>query len=133
MVAATQITVGSPGTFGGVGLNFVLTPTLHDALSHQSSSPAMEPNQGDMLRRSPVLCYTPSRGCRTSTGIDPSPSQRKMISRLGSMGQRCPSVSGEESMLMSDSHYCQAVTTLTSRIHSSLHMSRTSWQTRCPH
>ncbi|GFN92612.1 hypothetical protein PoB_001911800 [Plakobranchus ocellatus] len=65
--------------------------------------------------------YTPSRGCGTSTGMDPSPIQRKMTSRLGSVGQRCPPVSGEGSgqggMLMSDSHYCRAVTTSTSRIH----------------
>ncbi|GFO04052.1 hypothetical protein PoB_003055700 [Plakobranchus ocellatus] len=33
--------------------------------------------------------YTPSRGCGTSTGIDPSPIQRKLTSRLGSVGQRC--------------------------------------------
>ncbi|GFO36941.1 hypothetical protein PoB_006344600 [Plakobranchus ocellatus] len=36
--------------------------------------------------------YTHSRGCGTSTGIDPSPIQRKMTSRLGSVGQRCPPV-----------------------------------------
>ncbi|GFO47040.1 hypothetical protein PoB_007354500 [Plakobranchus ocellatus] len=29
--------------------------------------------------------YTPSRGCGTSTGIDPSPIHRKMTSRLGSV------------------------------------------------
>ncbi|GFO04506.1 hypothetical protein PoB_003101100 [Plakobranchus ocellatus] len=42
-----------------------------------------------------------------------------MTSRLGSMGQRCPPVSGEGSgqggMLMSDSHYCRTVTTSTSQ------------------
>ncbi|GFO04560.1 hypothetical protein PoB_003106500 [Plakobranchus ocellatus] len=81
--------------------------------------------------------YTPSRGCGTSTGIDPSPIHRKMTSQLGSVGQRCPPVSGERSghggMLMSDSHYCRAVTTSTSRIHPSPHTGRTSWQTRRPH
>ncbi|GFO00805.1 hypothetical protein PoB_002731000 [Plakobranchus ocellatus] len=30
--------------------------------------------------------YTPSRECGTSTGIDPSPIQRKMTSQLGSVG-----------------------------------------------
>ncbi|GFO25210.1 hypothetical protein PoB_005171500 [Plakobranchus ocellatus] len=43
-----------------------------------------------------------------------------MTSRLGSVGQRCPPVSGEGSgqggMLMSDSYYCRAITTSTSRI-----------------
>ncbi|GFO26994.1 hypothetical protein PoB_005349900 [Plakobranchus ocellatus] len=67
--------------------------------------------------------YTPSRRCGTSTGIDPCPIKRKMTSRLGSVGQRCPTVSGERSgqggILMSDSHYCRAVTTSTSRIHPS--------------
>ncbi|GFO29611.1 hypothetical protein PoB_005611600 [Plakobranchus ocellatus] len=56
----------------------------------QCSSPATEPNQGDTLRGTPALSglpwsYTPSRGCGTSTGIDPSPIQRKMTSRLGSV------------------------------------------------
>ncbi|GFO23776.1 hypothetical protein PoB_005028100 [Plakobranchus ocellatus] len=64
--------------------------------------------------------YTPSRGCGTSTGVDPSPIQRKMTSQLGSVGQRCPAVSGEGNgqggMLMSDSHYCRAVTTSTSKL-----------------
>ncbi|GFO46966.1 hypothetical protein PoB_007347100 [Plakobranchus ocellatus] len=81
--------------------------------------------------------YTPSRGRGTSTGIDPSPIHRKMTSRLGSVGQRCPPVSGEGSgkggMLVSDSHYCRAVTTSTSRIHASPHTGRTSQQTRLPH
>ncbi|GFO05144.1 hypothetical protein PoB_003164900 [Plakobranchus ocellatus] len=36
-------------------------------------------------------------------------------------------------MLMSDSHYCRAVTTSTSRIHPSPHTGRTSRQTRRPH
>ncbi|GFN93815.1 hypothetical protein PoB_002032100 [Plakobranchus ocellatus] len=36
-------------------------------------------------------------------------------------------------MLMSDSHYCRAVTTSTSRTHPSPHTGRTSRQTRCPH
>ncbi|GFN93112.1 hypothetical protein PoB_001961800 [Plakobranchus ocellatus] len=39
--------------------------------------------------------YTPSRGCGTSIGIDPSPIQKNLTSQLGSMSQRCPSVSGE--------------------------------------
>ncbi|GFN74858.1 hypothetical protein PoB_000136400 [Plakobranchus ocellatus] len=69
--------------------------------------------------------YTASRGCGTSTGIDPSPIRRRMTSRLGSVGQRCPPVSGEgsgqEGMLMSDRHYCQAITTSTFRIHPSPH------------
>ncbi|GFO08910.1 hypothetical protein PoB_003541500 [Plakobranchus ocellatus] len=60
-----------------------------------------------------------------------------MTSRLGSVGQNCPPVSGEGSgqggMLMSDSHYCRAVTTSTSRIHPSPHTGRTSRQTRRPH
>ncbi|GFN92305.1 hypothetical protein PoB_001881100 [Plakobranchus ocellatus] len=60
-----------------------------------------------------------------------------MTSRLGSVGQRCPPVSGEGSgqggMLMSDSHYCRAVTTSTYRIHPSPHTGRTSRQTRRPH
>ncbi|GFO20616.1 histone-lysine N-methyltransferase SETMAR [Plakobranchus ocellatus] len=60
-----------------------------------------------------------------------------MTSRLGSVGQRCPPVSGEGSgqggMLMSDSHYCRVVTTSTSRIHPSPHTGRTSRQTRRPH
>ncbi|GFN74896.1 hypothetical protein PoB_000140200 [Plakobranchus ocellatus] len=60
-----------------------------------------------------------------------------MTSRLGSVGQRCPPVSGEGSgqrgMLMSDSHYCRAVTTSTSRIHPFPHTGRTSRQTRRPH
>ncbi|GFO00789.1 hypothetical protein PoB_002729400 [Plakobranchus ocellatus] len=60
-----------------------------------------------------------------------------MTSRLGSVGQRCPPVSGEGSgqggMLMSDSHYCRAVTTSTSGIHPSPHTGRTSRQTRRPH
>ncbi|GFN97165.1 hypothetical protein PoB_002367100 [Plakobranchus ocellatus] len=81
--------------------------------------------------------YTPSRGCGTSTGIDPSPIRREMTSRLGSVGPRCPPVSGEGSgqggMLMGDSHYCRAVTTSTSRTHPSLHTGRTSRQTRRPH
>ncbi|GFO14858.1 hypothetical protein PoB_004136300 [Plakobranchus ocellatus] len=83
------------------------------------------------------LSYTPSRGCGTSTGIDPSPIQRKLTSQLGSVSQRCPPVSGEGSgqggMLMSDSHYCRAITTSTSRIHPSPHTGRTSRQTRRPH
>ncbi|GFO29438.1 hypothetical protein PoB_005594300 [Plakobranchus ocellatus] len=81
--------------------------------------------------------YTPSRGCGTSTGIDPSPIQRKMTSRLDSVGQRCPSVSGQESgqggMFMSASHYCRAVTTSTSRIHPFPHRGCNSRQTRRPH
>ncbi|GFN94350.1 hypothetical protein PoB_002085600 [Plakobranchus ocellatus] len=48
-----------------------------------------------------------------------------MTSRLGSVGQRCPLVSGEGSgqsgMLMSDRHYCRAITTSTFRIHPSPH------------
>ncbi|GFO43704.1 hypothetical protein PoB_007020900 [Plakobranchus ocellatus] len=60
-----------------------------------------------------------------------------MTSRLGSVGQRCPPVSGEVGgqggMLMSDSHYCRAVTTSTSRIHPFPHTDRTSRQTRRPH
>ncbi|GFN81142.1 hypothetical protein PoB_000764800 [Plakobranchus ocellatus] len=60
-----------------------------------------------------------------------------MNSRFGSVGQRCPPVSGEGSgqgsMLMSDSHYCRAVTTSTSRFHPSPHTGRTSLQTRRPH
>ncbi|GFO10264.1 hypothetical protein PoB_003676900 [Plakobranchus ocellatus] len=90
---------------------------------------------GDTLHGTPALCQgypgaiLPAEG-GTSTGIDPSPIQRKMTSRLGSVGQRCPPVSGEGSgqggMLMSDSHYCRAVTTSTSRIHPSPHTGRTS-------
>ncbi|GFO26997.1 hypothetical protein PoB_005350200 [Plakobranchus ocellatus] len=81
--------------------------------------------------------YTPSRGCGTSTVIDPSPIQRKLTSRLGSVGRRCPPVSGEgngqRGMLVSDSRYCRAVTTSTCRIHNSPHTGRTSRQTRRPH
>ncbi|GFO24491.1 hypothetical protein PoB_005099600 [Plakobranchus ocellatus] len=109
----------------------------------QGSTPATEPNQGDTLRGTPAQCqglpwsYTPSRGCETSPGIDSRPMQRKMTSRLGSVGQRCSPVSGERSgqggMLMSDSHYCRAVTTSTSRIHPSPYTGRTSRQTRRPH
>ncbi|GFO08869.1 hypothetical protein PoB_003537400 [Plakobranchus ocellatus] len=59
-----------------------------------------------------------------------------MTSRLGSVGQRCPPVSGEGSgqggMLISDSHYCRAVTTSTSRIHPSPHTGRTSRQNKAP-
>ncbi|GFN81533.1 hypothetical protein PoB_000803900 [Plakobranchus ocellatus] len=36
--------------------------------------------------------YTPSRGCGTSTGIDPSPIRRNRTSRLCSVCQRCPPV-----------------------------------------
>ncbi|GFO10691.1 hypothetical protein PoB_003719600 [Plakobranchus ocellatus] len=64
--------------------------------------------------------YIPSRGCGTSTGIDPSPIRRRMTSRLGSVGQRRPPISGEgcgrRGMMMSDRHYCRAVTTSISRI-----------------
>ncbi|GFN98584.1 hypothetical protein PoB_002509000 [Plakobranchus ocellatus] len=60
-----------------------------------------------------------------------------MTSRLGSVGQRCPPVSGEGSgqggMLMGDSHYCRAVTTSSSRIYPSPHTGCTSRQTRRPH
>ncbi|GFO04564.1 hypothetical protein PoB_003106900 [Plakobranchus ocellatus] len=63
--------------------------------------------------------------------------REKMTSRLGSVRQRCPPVSGEGSgqggTLMSDSHYCGAVTTSTSRIHPWIHTGRTSRQTRHPH
>ncbi|GFO19557.1 hypothetical protein PoB_004606200 [Plakobranchus ocellatus] len=78
--------------------------------------------------------YTHSRVCRTSTGINPSPIQRKLISRLGRLGQSCPPVSGKGNgqgdMLVSDSHYCRAITTSTSRIHSFPYTCRTSRQTR---
>ncbi|GFN96234.1 hypothetical protein PoB_002274000 [Plakobranchus ocellatus] len=61
--------------------------------------------------------YTPSRGCGTSTGIDPSPIQRKLTSQLGSVGQHCSPVLGEgngqRGTLMSDSHNCWALTTST--------------------
>ncbi|GFN88492.1 hypothetical protein PoB_001499800 [Plakobranchus ocellatus] len=43
-----------------------------------------------------------------------------MTSQLGSLVQRCPPVSEEgngRGTLMSDSHYCQAFTTSTPRIH----------------
>ncbi|GFO29679.1 hypothetical protein PoB_005618400 [Plakobranchus ocellatus] len=54
-----------------------------------------------------------------------------MTSRLGSVGQHWPNVSGEGSgrggMLMSDSHYCRAVITSTSRIHPSPHTDST-WE-----
>ncbi|GFO07597.1 hypothetical protein PoB_003410200 [Plakobranchus ocellatus] len=80
--------------------------------------------------------YTHSRGCGTSTGIDPSSNGRKLTSRLGRVGQHCPSVSGEGSgpggMSVSDSHYCRAVTTSTSRIHPSTYTGRTSRQTSRP-
>ncbi|GFN92581.1 hypothetical protein PoB_001908700 [Plakobranchus ocellatus] len=63
-----------------------------------------------------------------------------MTSLLGSVGQRCPPVSGEGygqgGMLMRDSlycHYCPAITTSTSRIHPFPHTCHTSWQTRHPH
>ncbi|GFO05667.1 hypothetical protein PoB_003217200 [Plakobranchus ocellatus] len=60
-----------------------------------------------------------------------------MTSRLSRVGQRCPPVSGEGSgqggMLMSDNHYCRAITTSTSRIHPFPHTSHTSRQTRHPH
>ncbi|GFN93822.1 hypothetical protein PoB_002032800 [Plakobranchus ocellatus] len=60
-----------------------------------------------------------------------------MTSRLGSVGQRSLPVSEEGSdqrgMLMSDRHYCRAVTTSISRIHPSLHTGRTSRQKRRPH
>ncbi|GFN87450.1 hypothetical protein PoB_001395600 [Plakobranchus ocellatus] len=103
----------------------------------QGSPPATEPNQGDTLRHSSAMSglpwsYTPSRGCGTSTGIDPSPIQRKMTSQLGSVGQWLSLInmppwplpspeSGQGGMLMSDSHFCRAVTTSTSRIHPSTH------------
>ncbi|GFO31433.1 hypothetical protein PoB_005793800 [Plakobranchus ocellatus] len=81
--------------------------------------------------------YTPSRGCGTSTGTDPSPIQRKMTSRLVSVGQRCSPISGEGNdqgvMLVGDNHYCRAVITSTSRIHPFPHTGRTSRQTRRPH
>ncbi|GFN78469.1 hypothetical protein PoB_000497500 [Plakobranchus ocellatus] len=44
---------------------------------------------------SAVPGYTPSRGCGTSTKIDPSPIQRKLTGRLGGVGQHCPPISGE--------------------------------------
>ncbi|GFN93764.1 hypothetical protein PoB_002027000 [Plakobranchus ocellatus] len=57
----------------------------------------------------------------TFTGIEPSPIQRKLTIRLGSMGQRCPPVSregdGQRGMLVSDSHYCRAVITSNLRFH----------------
>ncbi|GFN87471.1 hypothetical protein PoB_001397700 [Plakobranchus ocellatus] len=57
--------------------------------------------------------------------------------RWSSVGQCCPSVSGEgngqRGMLVSDSHYCRAITTATPRIHPSPHTDRTSRQTRRPH
>ncbi|GFO32995.1 hypothetical protein PoB_005950000 [Plakobranchus ocellatus] len=112
-------------------------------LQLQGSPPDTEPNQGGHIAQHsssvPGLPwrYNPSRGRGTSTGIDPSPIQRKMTSCLGSMGHRCPTVSGEGSgqggMLMSDSHYCLAITTSTSRIHPFPHTGRTSRQTRRPH
>ncbi|GFO46959.1 hypothetical protein PoB_007346400 [Plakobranchus ocellatus] len=78
--------------------------------------PTTEPNQGDTSRRTPALCqatlelYSQQRLCETSTGIDPSLIQRKLTSQLC-----CPLVSGEKDgqggMLMSDIHYCRAITT----------------------
>ncbi|GFN81870.1 hypothetical protein PoB_000837600 [Plakobranchus ocellatus] len=59
-----------------------------------------------------------------------------MTSRLGSVGQRCPPVSGEgngQGGTLSDSHYCRAVTTSTSTIHPFPHTGRTSRQTRRLH
>ncbi|GFO05426.1 hypothetical protein PoB_003193100 [Plakobranchus ocellatus] len=54
-------------------------------------------------------------GCGTANGIEANPIQRKLTSRLGSVGQRCPLVLGEWNgqggMLMTDSHNCQTVTT----------------------
>ncbi|GFO25047.1 hypothetical protein PoB_005155200 [Plakobranchus ocellatus] len=53
------------------------------------------------------------------------------------MGQRCPPVSGDENdqggKLVSDSHYCQIVTTSTPRIHPSPHTVCNSRQTRHPY
>ncbi|GFN94994.1 hypothetical protein PoB_002150000 [Plakobranchus ocellatus] len=72
----------------------------------QGSVPTTKPNQGDTSR-----CVG---GCGTSTGIDPSPIQRELTSRLGSIGQRCPPILKEEKgqggLLMSDSYYCRTVT-----------------------
>ncbi|GFO01353.1 hypothetical protein PoB_002785800 [Plakobranchus ocellatus] len=81
--------------------------------------------------------YTPSRGCGTFTGIDPSLIQRKMCSRFGRVGRRCPPILGEGNgqggMLMSGGHYCRAFTTSTTRIRPSPHTGRTSRKTRRPH
>ncbi|GFO46817.1 hypothetical protein PoB_007332200 [Plakobranchus ocellatus] len=45
--------------------------------------------------------YTPSRGCGASSGIDPSPIQRKMTSRLGSVSGEG---NGHRGILVSDSN-----------------------------
>ncbi|GFO13718.1 hypothetical protein PoB_004022300 [Plakobranchus ocellatus] len=101
------------------------------------SPPTTEPNQGNTLRSTPELCKGYPGAILPAEGVGPLPIQRKLNSPLGTVGQRCPPASGEGSgqggMLMSDSHYCGAVTTSTSRIHPSPHMGHTSRQTRLPH
>ncbi|GFN78708.1 hypothetical protein PoB_000521400 [Plakobranchus ocellatus] len=77
------------------------------------------------------LSYTNSRG--TCTGIDPSHIQRKLISRLGAWVSVSEEGKVQGGMLMSDSHYCRAITTSTSRTNPSFHTSRTSQQTRHPY
>ncbi|GFN86904.1 hypothetical protein PoB_001341000 [Plakobranchus ocellatus] len=89
--------------------------------------PTTGPNQGDTLCGTLALCQgypgpIITVRCGASTGIDPSPVQRKLNSRLGSMGQHCHPISGEGSvqggMLKSDSHYCRAVTNIRVAPHS---------------
>ncbi|GFO46800.1 hypothetical protein PoB_007330500 [Plakobranchus ocellatus] len=74
--------------------------------------------RGHVVRHSSAVSglpwsYTLSKGCGASTEIYPSPIQRKLTSRLGSVDRRCPPVSGEgngqRSIMVSDCHYCRAV------------------------
>ncbi|GFN90638.1 hypothetical protein PoB_001714400 [Plakobranchus ocellatus] len=107
-----------------------------------SSPPDTEPNQGDKLRRLAALCQSYAGALPPAEGVGPllgltQPIRRILTSRLGSVGGRCPPISGEGNgqgdMLMSDSHYCRTVTISISRIHTSPHTGRTSRQTRRPH
>ncbi|GFN81307.1 hypothetical protein PoB_000781300 [Plakobranchus ocellatus] len=91
-------------------------------------SPHQQPNflakcfGWETLRGTPALCQgypgaiLPAQGVETSTGIDPSPIQKKLTSRLGSISGEG---NGQRGMLMSNRHYCRAVTTSTPRIHPS--------------
>ncbi|GFN88502.1 hypothetical protein PoB_001500800 [Plakobranchus ocellatus] len=103
--------------------------------------PTMDTHCSKLQRCARALwSYTFNRECETSTGIDLSPTQRKLtsiFSFLTSMGHRCPPVSGEGNsqgaMLMSDESLLLGRHQLNPQDPSLAPYGRTSRQTMHPH
>ncbi|GFO19366.1 hypothetical protein PoB_004587100 [Plakobranchus ocellatus] len=92
--ASVQGFFATSGSGEGSGWFFLFSYEEGFRIQLQGSPPTRRAQPGGhVARHSSAVSglpwsYTPSRGCGTSAGIDPSPIQRKMTSRLGSVGQR---------------------------------------------